>query len=58
MIKFLGTSSIVISFASLIVGFLGVLGTIAISIPWTFIFSGILFFFLGMGIVKYKNNHD
>lgn len=59
MIKILGFIMTIGGAIALIVGVLAVFGTMSMGIsPWPFIILGVIFFFAGIGLLKYRKDTD
>tara|TARA_R110002124_G_scaffold131910_2_gene294413 strand:- start:48793 stop:48978 length:186 start_codon:yes stop_codon:yes gene_type:complete len=59
MIKILGLILTLGGAISLVIGVLGVFGSMNIGIsPWPLVILGVVFFFAGIGLLKYRKDTD
>ena len=59
MIKILGFILTIVGGISLVLGILGVFGSMDIGMsPWALIILGIVFFFAGIGLLKHRKDTD
>lgn len=59
MIKILGFILTIGGAISLTMGLLGVFGSVSVGVsPWALLILGIVFFFAGIGLLKYRKDTD
>ncbi|WP_378188184.1 hypothetical protein ACE939_07000 [Aquimarina sp. W85] len=59
MIKILGLTLTIGGAIALVIGVLGAFGNISIGVsPWALLILGIIFFFAGIGLLKYRKDTD
>ncbi|MAQ74958.1 MAG: hypothetical protein CL613_01340 [Aquimarina sp.] len=59
MIKIFGFILAITGAIGLVMGVLGVFGSLAIGLsPWALLIIGIIFFFAGIGLLKYRKDTD
>ena len=59
MVKILGFSLTVRGAIALVMGVLGVFGSVSVGLsPWALIILGVVFFFAGIGLLKYRKDTD
>ncbi len=59
MIKILGLILTVIGGIALVLGILGIFGSMSLGLsPWALAILGVIFFFAGIGLLKYRKDTD